>query len=347
MRVLYAIQGTGNGHLSRAREIIPILNKKCDLDILISGNQADVHLDHPIKYRFKGLSFIFGKKGGVDLLKTFTNSNLKLLKNDIHNLPVQDYDLILNDFEPVSAWAAQKAKIPCIALSHQAAVLDPKAPKPKKSDIIGKQILKYYAPSTIKRAFHFQSYSEDIYTPVIRSEIRNLTVKEENRYVVYLPAYSDKKIIKMLSPFENTLWEVYSKHTKKGYRKKNIIIRKIENSTFVNSLVSCTGVLCGAGFETPAEALFLQKKLMVIPMKGQYEQQCNARALELMGIPVLKSLKKKHSEKIKTWINSTEKITVNYPDCTEAIIDDILNYHINVAQDVLCSAQSDESVVNS
>jgi hypothetical protein len=32
-------------------------------------------------------------------------------------------------------------------------------------------------------------------------------------------------------------------------------------------------------FETPAEALFLGKKLLVIPMTGQYEQECNAAAL--------------------------------------------------------------------
>ena len=62
MKILYAIQGTGNGHLSRARDIIPLLQKKGDLDILVSGIQADVELPYEIKYRFKGLSFIFGKK---------------------------------------------------------------------------------------------------------------------------------------------------------------------------------------------------------------------------------------------------------------------------------------------
>ena len=61
MRVLYAIQGTGNGHISRAREIIPHLQDYCQCDILISGTQCDVELDVPVKYRFKGLSFWFGK----------------------------------------------------------------------------------------------------------------------------------------------------------------------------------------------------------------------------------------------------------------------------------------------
>ena len=71
MKILYAIQGTGNGHLSRARDIIPILQQKGELDILVSGIQADVDLPYPVKYRFKGLSFIFGKNGGIDLIATY------------------------------------------------------------------------------------------------------------------------------------------------------------------------------------------------------------------------------------------------------------------------------------
>ena len=58
MKILYAIQGTGNGHVSRAREIIPILKKYGELDILISGTQADVNLDEEIKYQFKGFGLI-------------------------------------------------------------------------------------------------------------------------------------------------------------------------------------------------------------------------------------------------------------------------------------------------
>ena len=62
MKILYAVQGTGNGHITRALEIIPFLQKKGDLDILISGIQSDIELPFEVKYRFKGLSFIFGKK---------------------------------------------------------------------------------------------------------------------------------------------------------------------------------------------------------------------------------------------------------------------------------------------
>ena len=71
MKILYAIQGTGNGHLSRALEIIPILQKKGHLDVLVSGTQGDLKLPYDVKYQLKRFSFIFGKKGGVDIWNTY------------------------------------------------------------------------------------------------------------------------------------------------------------------------------------------------------------------------------------------------------------------------------------
>ncbi|MFM7329964.1 MAG: glycosyl transferase, partial [Bacteroidota bacterium] len=38
MRILYAIQGTGNGHLARAEEIIPILFSYGKVDLFVSGS---------------------------------------------------------------------------------------------------------------------------------------------------------------------------------------------------------------------------------------------------------------------------------------------------------------------
>ena len=324
MKILYAIQGTGNGHLSRARDIIPILQQKGELDILVSGIQADVKLPFPVKYTFKGLSFIFGKNGGVDIIETYKKSNLKQLFKEIKSLPVEDYDLVINDFEPVSAWACKMKQMDCIGLSHQAAVINKKSPKPKKKDLVGKAVLHHYAPVTEDFGFHFQSYDKHIFTPVIRSQVREAQPKKEDHYTVYLPAYSDERIIKVLGEIKNINWQVFSKHSNKAYLKKNIHIRPIENDAFIHSLIHCTGVLCGAGFETPAEALFLKKKLMVIPMKGQYEQQCNAAALKTMGVPVIKTLKHKHEDAINSWVSQDQTIAVDFPDNTEAIINMIM-----------------------
>jgi len=59
MRILYAIQGTGNGHISRAKDIIPALKKRAQVDILISSTQAEVELPYKVKYKNKGLGFYF------------------------------------------------------------------------------------------------------------------------------------------------------------------------------------------------------------------------------------------------------------------------------------------------
>jgi uncharacterized protein (TIGR00661 family) len=324
VKILYAIQGTGNGHVSRARDIISILQRKGDLDILISGTQADVDLPYPVKYRLKGLCFVFGKKGGIDVLETYRKGNLKRLLKEIKSLPIEDYDLVINDFEPVSAWACRRKNKICIGLSHQSAVINKNAPKPKKRDLIGQAILQNYAPVTRSYGFHFKPYAPGIFTPVIRSEIRDAKPEVKNHYTVYLPAYADKRIHRVLSSVKDVEWEVFSKHSKESYRKDNIIFQPVNNTGFVRSMLTCTGILCGAGFETPAEALFLQKKLLVIPMKGQYEQQCNAAALEDLGVPVIKSLKEKHIGKIKKWTAGTETIPVNYPDITEEIIDQLI-----------------------
>lgn len=327
MRILYAIQGTGNGHLSRARDIIPILRRKGKLDILISGTQSDVGIDYPVKYRLKGLSFIFGKNGGVDILNTYLKNNTKRFLKEVNELPVQEYDLVINDFEPVSAWACHFKNKLCISLSHQAAVLSPFAPKPSHMDMLGVFILKNYAPSEISYGFHFSSFANNIYTPVIRKEVRQAEVLENDHYTVYLPAYDDNRIIDVLSKIRSVQWKVFSKHNKFPIRIDNISIQPIHNELFLKSMASGKGVLCGAGFETPAEALYLNKKLLVIPMKSQYEQHCNAEALKSMGVPQIKNLKEKRISLIEDWINSNEKIKVNYPDITESIIDMIIEKH--------------------
>ena len=79
-------------------------------------------------------------------------------------------------------------------------------------------------------------------------------------------------------------------------------------------MTSATGVLCGAGFETPAEALYLGKKLLVVPMKCQHEQHYNAAALKKMGVPVVKKMKRKFVHKIEEWIDSNNVVSVDYTD---------------------------------
>ncbi|WP_333600147.1 glycosyltransferase family protein [Flavobacterium sp.] len=328
MKILYAVQGTGNGHITRAIEIIPYLQQKGNLDILVSGIQSDIELPFPVKYKLCGLSFIFGKKGGIDFWKTFLKLNSGKLLKDIKSLNVTDYDLIISDFEPVSVWAAIKAKKPCIGLSNQVVTLHPLAPKPKKDDMMGKLILQNYAPTQYNYGFHFKRLDATVFTPVIRKEVREMTPTNEGHYTVYLPSYDDVQIINRLKKIPHVDWQVFSKHSKKAYTIFNVSIFPIDSQLFLKSIASSAGVLTNAGFGTTSEALFLKKKLLVIPMKKQYEQHCNAAMLKEMGVAVLKKLSKKNIESISAWVNSDTIVEVDYQDNTEEIIDLIVKNHV-------------------
>lgn len=314
MNILYAIQGTGNGHLSRAVDIIPELQKYGKLDLFVSGAQAEVVLPYPVKYKSKGLSFYFGKQGGINFLKTFQNNSSKDVIKEIKNFPVEKYDLVINDFEPITAWACRKKEVPIIGLGHQAALLSKKSPRPKFVDPFGEWMLKNYAPTKKYVGFHFDEYDKNIFTPVVRTAIREADVKDHGHYTIYLPAYDDKKLVQLLLKISKVRWHIFSKHTKKPYHVGRISVYPVSGHDFIESVVTSTGVLCGAGFETPAEVLHLNKKLLVVPMKSQYEQHCNAAALKKLGVPVLKKVKKKSIPKIERWLEEGKPLNISFAD---------------------------------
>ena len=320
MKILYAIQGTGNGHLSRAREIVPLLQRYGEVDLLVSGTEAEVSLAQPLKYRFHGFSFVFGTSGGIDNWATYRLMNLPLLWKDIRSVPLKQYDIIINDFEPVSAWACKLQKIPSVSLSHQCSFVSPKTPRPLKKSW-AELLLKYYSPTTNHIGFHFEKYDDFIHTPVIRTEIRNLKTSNQGHYTVYLPAYDDRLLIALLNQTKTVNWHVFSKRQKTAYQDGNVNIYPVHNEDFNTSLAGCEGLLTGGGFEGPAEALFLEKKVLMVPMKGQYEQQCNALSASKLGVPVINEIDKKAIPGINEWLSNDQKIIVNFPDETAAIID--------------------------
>ena len=328
MKILYAVQGTGNGHITRAAEIIPALEKRGQVDVVVSGSQSDIKLPKQPRYTYKGISFVFGKDGGINLWKTFKiNRRLHFLR-EIKSLPVEEYDLVINDFEPISAWASLRKRVPVISLSHQSALTQPGVPKPTHNDWLGSLLLKFYAPVKDKVSFHFDAYNEHIFTPIIRSKVRDAEAYKDQHYTVYLPSYSDKKILKVLTEFPEHDWHLFSKHTDSDYTHENVKVYTLDDDRFVESMSKARGVLCGAGFETPAEALFLRKKLLVVPMKNQYEQHYNAEALKQMGVGVLPSFKKKYLYELRKWLKSKDRVRVVYDDITQKAIDRLILIYI-------------------
>ncbi len=323
MKVLYAIQGTGNGHFSRAQAIIPELQKLVDLDIAVSGaKKSKIPLNYPIKYKMKGISYTFGSKGGFDFWQTFKNLNVPLAFRDADMLPVNDYDLVISDFEPVSAWSAQMKHTKCVHLSHQASLLKWKTPRPYP-DLLALWFINWFIPCTSRFGFHYKNYDEQIYTPIIRPEVRALNPVVKDHYAVYLPFYSVEKLKEFLSQF-NVKFHIFSKKVKTKEWHKNILLHPFDNKAFLESIETCKGAISGAGFMATSEFLFLGKKMLVIPMKKQFEQKCNAEALKEFGVPSVHSLSIKAKEVIINWLQNGKAERIVFPKIAPNVVKDII-----------------------
>lgn len=303
MKILYGIQGTGHGHISRAREILPLLSEQADVDVLLSGYNCQMRLKNiPILHK-RGISLAYDSNGSVSYLKTALGIQPVRLLKDVHSLNTKNYDLIISDYEPITAWASIHSTIPSVGLSHQAAFLSHKSPRPKKYSLFSEQILKHFAPCHRPIGFHFQRYDSFILPPIIRRDVRNLSVESGKHVTVYLPAFDHQTLTSVFLQCPQVEWHLFSPLCDEPYQKENIHVKPVGNLSFLESLRTSLGVVTSAGFETCAETMFLGKKLFVVPIRNQYEQLCNAAALKEMGITVLEQFNPMLKNKIDQWIS--------------------------------------------
>jgi len=311
-KILYALNGTGSGHITRARQLIPYLRKKYDVDILISGKNNIIDSNLNIKYNFKGFTFIINKNGRVSYLKSLFGNNLFRFIIDLFRLDVNQYDLIISDFEPISAWASKIKGKSSLQLSHQSSLFSKKSPRPKNVDRLAEFFIKWYSPCDRYIGFHFKNYDSNIYGPLLRDKIINANPEINDYYVVYLWNYSSEHIVSVLSQLQDYKFKVFDSQVNKKYTIENCEIIPTGDDIFFNAILNCKGVICGAGFELPAEVLYLKKKLYVIPIGNQYEQKCNAQALIEMGVDSNEILNKDY---LLSWLKKDHLVSCSLNIC--------------------------------
>ncbi|TAN12219.1 MAG: glycosyl transferase [Chitinophagaceae bacterium] len=321
MKIFYAVQATGNGHISRAMELLPHLKKYGEVDIFLSGSNSTLPLNAPVAFRSQGLSLQYTCHGSLNYLRTLKQINFKRIRKEASDLPLKKYDLVLNDFEPITSLACKLKDIPSIHFGHQASFTTNKTPRPSKKNRIGEWILKNYASGTCNVGLHFNSYDDFIEPPVIKSEIWIADVVDKGHITVYLPSYCDKELITIFLRMKDIRFEIFSRQAKKIFCIDNISLLPVNKSSFNKSLISCRGIITSAGFETPSEALYLNKKLLVIPIKGQYEQLCNAAALRKMGIKVLDRINHVFYKEVAQWLLSSQPDNIIQFKPTVEIVD--------------------------
>ena len=109
---------------------------------------------------------------------------------DVFRINIKKYDLIISDFEPISAWSSKLKGKPSLQLSHQASLFSKQSPRPIEIDRLAEFFIKWYSPCDRYIGFHFKEYDKNIYVPLLRDKIVSSKPQRNNYYVVYLWNYN-------------------------------------------------------------------------------------------------------------------------------------------------------------
>jgi uncharacterized protein (TIGR00661 family) len=319
LRILYGVQGTGNGHISRSREIIRYL--KADghrVDVVITGRDPALLWDMDVFEPFvtlEGLTFST-RRGRLQYLKTARRLNLLRFFADIHRYDARGVDVVITDFEPVTARIARRHQLPCIGIGHQYAFrykipiagFDPAAV----------YVIRNFAPAQHALGLHWHHFNQPILPPVIPMHLPVESPVLANKILVYLPFEEIEDIRKLLAPFEAYPFFIYHQ-LPTASDEGHLHLRTYSRQGFLKDLAESNGVITNAGFELASEALHLGKKILVKPLARQMEQLSNAKALA--GLKLGAVMQRLEPDTVKGFLSTRPAPTVRYPNVARMIAD--------------------------
>lgn len=320
MRILYGVQGTGNGHITRARALNSHFEAaNIQADFLFSGRPKDKFFDMEEfgdNWRCRrGLTFVH-EAGQLKFRRTIQQNSVKTLVKDIAQLDLSPYDLVITDFEPITAWSAKRQNKPCLGVGHQYAF---NHDVPKMGDtLLPKSIMRYFAPTEFSLGLHWHHFGAPILPPIAETQPVDQNNVERDKIVVYLGFEEPEEVIQFLEPFNDHLFVYYGPFPQYESRG-NIQLKPLSREGFHRDLVACNGVISNAGFELASESIQLGKKLLVKPLMGQMEQLSNAKALEELNLGM--TMTSLDRSKLRLWLDDFESKRVIYPNVAKAIVE--------------------------
>ncbi len=311
MKILYGIQATGNGHITRARELAPALKERgIEVDFLFSGRNKDEFFDMQDfgDYKvFRGLTFYMGSGAKVKLIDTFLKNSLTQLIRDIRALDTSGYDLVISDFEPITAWAAKLRGTRSLGIAHQYAFLY-KLPDNNRALFL-KYVVKLFAPVDEAVGVHWDHFGAPIVPPLIAAPKYPVST-DTHSILVYLPYDARDNLYRLFSRFSEYHFHVYTS-IELVETRDNVTFHPLSRDLFERDLSKCAGVISNCGFGLASESMQYGKKLLLQPMKGQAEQQSNAEILRELGKATITD--NLTPTVLAAWLESESLNAVSYP----------------------------------
>jgi uncharacterized protein (TIGR00661 family) len=321
MRILYGVQTTGHGHLVRSTPMIRQLRGLGhQVDVVLSGPPPDPHwvarIGAPLTIR-PGLTFA-ADGGRIRYVRTALRARPASFIHDVFRNPPREPDLIVTDYEPITAWMARRRGLRSVGIGHQYAFAWPQVPR-ARGNLITRSVMDLFAPASIPAGTHWDAFGAPVLPPTVDPEIRALArgPVESDLIVVYLGFEPLERLVPLLQQFPKHRFHVYAKVAAE-LQQRNVAIRPISRARFVADLAHCAGVIANAGFTLTSECLHLGIAVLVKPIDGQLEQESNAVALERLGLgTVTRRLSRKD---VRAWLDTPAPAAQHYPDVTAALV---------------------------
>jgi len=307
MRVVFVIQGEGRGHLTQALALHEELNKYgIKLLAVVVGKSTNRQIpdffinkiDAPI-VKLDSPNFVFDSKmKGVNMPATILK-NLKKLPAYFKSVKklsdiLRQYDpkLVINFYEPLVGLSKvlNKNPYPVFSIAHQYIFEHPKYIFPKGFISERLSIINYtkFTSKGSLRKYALSLYDLNstvdnikVIPPLLRNGIYNLVPEDKGFILVYLLNEGYLEEIRQFKLMNPTL-EIHCFTDKKNLEidfelEPGLWLHKINDILFLEMMSKCKALLTTAGFESIVEAMFLAKPIIMVPLKGHFEQYCNSR----------------------------------------------------------------------
>lgn len=311
MKILYGVQATGQGHISRARAMAEALSHyPVEVDWLFSGREREKLFDMEPFGNFlhrRGLTFAT-RNGRIHHLRTAIENNAPQFLRDVWQLSVLDYDLVVTDFEPVTAWAGRLRGVNTIGIGHQYAF---GGNAPAAGDHwLSRFIMRNFAPVKTGLGLHWHGYDSHTLPPIL--DLGHSQVREGEHFLVYLPFEDQSRVTAWLNGHSDYRFVQYAPGLPKQ-QSGNVRLHPTSITAFKQDLHSCRGVICNSGFELISECLQLGKPALTKPLAGQTEQLSNALALTELGYAT--AMEDLDDMRLASWLRHTPRAPeIHYAD---------------------------------
>ena len=318
MKFLFIVQGEGRGHISQAIALSQILNK--NNHVLVCSLIGKSRFRKVPDYFFNKINSPYICFDSPNFIRDKKNKQIKIFLSFIYNIiispsffysifiikkAVKKYkpDIIINFYDIIGGLYnfIYRPKCKFICIGHQYFMQHTVYQMPDNFKI-SKFLLNTYTKLTSLKAYKKIGLSlypandcipKKIYIspPLIRAQILNNTGQNKDFFLIYL----------LNAGYINDIAEWHKKHDKEqfyifiddsipknfNYKNDNFIIKKLEYDEYIKIFISCKGVITNAGFETPAEAIYLGKPLLIKPAGNHFEQLCNANDIKKLGVAMV------------------------------------------------------------